>query len=217
MSIDIKLPGRRALIRTALTTGTGVLAGVAALGLGFGPVSGAGAAPTRPAAPTAPPISFSFVPSSPAVKACVPNLRANVTIDPNRQNDVLHITITGAPKDADFALFVLQDAAKPFGVAWYQSDIQTNGQGHGVATVEGEFNDSTFSVSLGGTAATFKPTHQFNLGLWFNNPATPFNLGCEKGATAPIVTPFNSDQHAGIQALNTANFKNKGPLFNEKE
>jgi hypothetical protein len=216
MSIDINLPGRRVLVRTALTIGTGVLAGVAALGLGLGPVSGAGAAQTRPTAPTARAVSFTMVPSSPAIKACVPHLGANVKITPNRQNDVMQVTIHGAPKDADFALFVIQEPAKPFGLSWYQSDIQTNGQGHGTATVEGEFNDSTFSVSLGGTT-TFAPTHQFHLGLWFNNPSTPFKLGCEPGATAPIVTPFSSDQHAGVQALNTANFKNKGPLFNEKE
>ncbi len=55
--------------------------------------------------------------------------------------------------------------------------------------------------------------HQFHLGLWFNNPRTPFNLGCEETAPAPIITPFNGEQHAGIQALNTANFGiNKGPL-----
>jgi hypothetical protein len=41
----------------------------------------------------------------------------------------------------------------------------------------------------------------------------PFNLGCEPGATAPIVTPFNGNQHAGIQVLNTAQFPvDAGPL-----
>jgi hypothetical protein len=57
------------------------------------------------------------------------------------------------------------------------------------------------------------PTHQFHIGLWFNNPRTPFNIGCEPGMTAPVVTPFNGEQHAGIQALNTSQFPvNKGPL-----
>ena len=61
------------------------------------------------------------------------------------------------------------------------------------------------------------PTHQFHLGLWFNSPAKPFNLGCEGTATAPIVTPFNGEQHAGIQILNTSNFPdNKGPLSHVK-
>jgi hypothetical protein len=97
-------------------------------------------------------------------------------------------------------------------VAWYQTDIDTAGTGSGSAIVRGVFSVETFSVSVGGTA-TFAPTHQYHLGLWFNNPKVPFNLGCEPGATAPIVTPFNGEQHAGIQALNTANFPvNAGPL-----
>lgn len=55
--------------------------------------------------------------------------------------------------------------------------------------------------------------HQYHLGLWFNNPKVPFGLGCEPGATAPIVTPFNGNQHAGIQVLNTAQFPvDAGPL-----
>jgi len=67
-------------------------------------------------------------------------------------------------------------------------------------------------VSPGGTT-TFKPTHQFHLGIWFNDPNLPFKLGCEKGKTAPVVTPFNGEQHAGIQVVNTAQFPvNAGPL-----
>jgi hypothetical protein len=100
----------------------------------------------------------------------------------------------------------------PFGVAWYQSDIQTGSFGTGSATVRGVFNVETFSVSLGGTA-TFSPTHQYHLGVWFSDPTVPFKLGCEPGATTPIITPFNGTQHAGIQVVNTAEFPaGAGPL-----
>jgi hypothetical protein len=109
-------------------------------------------------------------------------------------------------------LFVIQLPTKPFGVSWYQTDVRANGSGSGSATVRGVFSKETFSVSPGGTT-TFAPTHQFHLGLWFNNPRTPFRLGCEPGATAPIVTPFNGEQHAGIQVLNTSQFPaHAGPL-----
>ena len=90
----------------------------------------------------------------------------------------------------------------------------TSRSNHGVgrASVRGIFDRETFSVSPGGTT-TFAPTHQFHLGLWFNNPKVPFALGCEPGKPAPVVTPFNGEQHAGIQALNTAQFPvNRGPL-----
>ena len=90
--------------------------------------------------------------------------------------------------------------------------IQANANGFGSATVKGIFDAETFSVSPGGTT-TFAPTHQFHLGVWFNNPNVPFNRGCEPGAPSPIVTPFNGEQHAGIQVVNTSNFPDAaGPL-----
>jgi hypothetical protein len=122
------------------------------------------------------------------------------------------VTIQGMPHNIGFDLFVIQQPAAPFGVSWYQTDIHANGKGTGSATVRGVFDSETFSVSPGGTT-TFAPTHQYHLGLWFNNPKVPFNLGCEPGATMPIVTPFNGNQNAGIQVLNTAQFPvAAGPL-----
>jgi len=116
------------------------------------------------------------------------------------------------PANAGFDLFVIQQPAAPFGVSWYQTDVQANSLGTGSATVRGVFNVETFSVSPGGTT-TFAPTHQYHLGLWFNDPIVPFNLGCEPSATSPIVTPFNGEQDAGIQVLNTSNFPvAAGPL-----
>ena len=52
-------------------------------------------------------------------------------------------------------------------------------------------------------------------GLWFNDPNLPYRLGCEPNGpgTQPIVTPFNGEQHAGIQVLNTSEFPDgAGPL-----
>lgn len=74
-------------------------------------------------------------------------------------------------------------------------------------------NRTIWRAFLVGGTTTFAPTHQYHLGLWFNNPKVPFRLGCEKGTSTPVVTPFNGRQHAGIQVLNTAQFPvNKGPL-----
>ncbi len=116
------------------------------------------------------------------------------------------------PVRAAFDLFVIQMPKKPFGISWYQTGIRTGRTGTGSATVRGLFDSQTFSVSPGGTT-TFAPTHQYHLGLWFNNATTPFLIGCEPTATTPIVTPFNGDHDAGIQVLNTANFPlAKGPL-----
>jgi hypothetical protein len=208
--ISIKQFRRRALTWTAAGLGATALASALAVSLGL---TAASAAPVTASAKTSPSGSFTFalVPS-PGIKACLPHAGGSVTITPGSENDTMQVTISGMPRDAGFDLFVIQQPLKPFGVSWYQTDVNANSQGIGEATVRGVFDVETFSVSPGGTT-TFAPTHQYHLGLWFNDPSVPFNLGCEPGATAPIVTPFNGEQHAGIQALNTSEFPvNAGPL-----
>jgi hypothetical protein len=173
----------------------------------FGTTAGASA---RPA--TAQTFSFGLKPSSPAIAACLPHAGGHVRITTGSLNDTMKVNLHGMPANTGFDLFVIQQPTAPFGVSWYQSDIQTNDNGFGSATVRGIFDAETFSVSPGGTT-TFAPTHQYHLGVWFNDPNVPFNLGCEPGATMPAVTPFNGEQHAGIQVVNTAQFPvAAGPL-----
>jgi len=172
----------------------------------------AGAAAHAPARTAASSFSFALKPSSSAISACLPKAGGHVTITPGTLNDTMTVSLHGMPPNAGFDLFVIQQPTAPFGVAWYQTDIQTGSSGSGSATVRGVFDKETFSVSLGGTA-TFSPTHQYHLGVWFSDPSVPFNLGCEPGATSPTVTPFNGEQNAGIQVVNTAQFPvNAGPL-----
>jgi hypothetical protein len=177
-------------------------AAIAAAGLtaAFGTTAGASA---RPA--TAQTFSFKLQPSSPAIAACLPNAGGHVTITTGKLNDTMKVNLHGMPANTGFDLFVIQQPTAPFGISWYQSDIQTNDNGSGSATVRGIFDAETFSVSPGGTT-TLAPTHQYHLGVWFNNPSVPFNLGWEPGAPSAIVTPVNGEQHAGIQVVNTAQF-----------
>ena len=156
--------------------------------------------------------SFALVPSSAAITSCLPSASGHVTITSGTINDTMTVTVQGLPATKEFDLFVIQQPTAPFGVSWYQTDVHASASGTGSATVRGVFDKETFSVSPGGTT-TFAPTHQYHLGLWFNNPNVPFNLGCEPGTTSPVITPFNGIQHAGIQVLNTANFPAAaGPL-----
>lgn len=198
-------PSRRVLTLIAASASAFGLAGTTALTAG---ASAAGAAVT-----SAPSKAFTFklVPSA-GIAACLPHAGGKVTITPGKQNDTMLVSIHGMPHGAEFDLFVIQQPAKPFGISWYQTDVNADQHGNGTATVRGIFDKETFTVSPD-PAATIAPTHQFHLGLWFNNPRLPFNLGCEAGAPNPIVTPFNGEQHAGIQVLNTAQFPvNAGPL-----
>ena len=58
------------------------------------------------------------------------------------------------------------------------------------------------------TNVKFRPTSQFHVGLWFNSPEDAAAAGCPGN-----VTPFNGEQHAGIQILSTRNFPvDHGPL-----
>ena len=193
-------------------TATGVVAAALSLTASAGAATSAGAAAHAPGRTAASSFSFALKPSSSAISACLPKAGGHVTITPGALNDTMTVNLHGMPANAGFDLFVIQQPTAPFGVSWYQSDIQANSNGFGSATVKGIFDAETFSVSPGGTT-TFSPTHQYHLGVWFNDPNVPFNLGCEPGGITPTVTPFNGEQNAGIQVVNTAQFPvNAGPL-----
>ena len=199
-------PPVRLLSTTRAKVGAVAVAAVTAAAVTTGAAAAAGAA-----TPATTSFSFALVPST-GITACLPHAAGHVTITRGPVNDIMKVSISGMPASTGFDLFVIQQPAKPFGVSWYQTDIQAGSTGTGSATVQGVFNVETFSMSLGGTT-TFAPTHQYHLGLWFNDPNVPFNLGCEPGVTTPVITPFNGAQHAGIQVLNTAEFPvSAGPL-----
>jgi hypothetical protein len=112
-------------------------------------------------------------------------------------------------------------------MAWYQGDIATDQNGNGNGTFIGRFNIETFAVAVGSAPAPVvfsgpfpdasmnpatNPIQMYHLGLWFNSPTDAQIAGCP-GA----VTPFNGEHNAGIQVLNTSNFKDAfGPLRSVK-
>jgi hypothetical protein len=170
-------------------------------------------------------VSFRMVPSA-AVTTCLPKATSSVTISPLGSVENMHVEVRGLPPNTDFDFFVIQVPDKPFGLSWYQGDIETDQQGTGVADFTGRFNIETFIVAPGSDIApvvhnstyTFPdaatnpvtgPVHTFHLGLWFNSPTDAVTAGCP-GA----VTPFNGEHNAGIQVLNTSQFpKDRGPLW----
>jgi hypothetical protein len=133
----------------------------------------------------------------------------------------------GCPRlRAGFDFFETQVPNPPFGLAWYQGDIQTDAHGVGVGDFIGIFSKETFIVAPGTAPAPVVfhnapfpdantnpktgPVHTYHLGLWFGSPASAAHAGC---ANTP--TPFNGTHTAGIQAMSTRNFPDlAGPLFN---
>ena len=143
--ISIRSSVRRILAPAAVKAGAIAAGGAVAAAVGLTTAFGA---PASAATAGADSVSFPLQASSPAIAACLPHASGQVTITPGKLNDTMHITVTGMPANAGFDLFVIQQPTAPFGVAWYQTDVQANALGTGSATVKGVFDVETFSVSL---------------------------------------------------------------------
>jgi hypothetical protein len=170
-------------------------------------------------------VTFKMVVSAGA-KACLPNASATVTIRPQGPVEIMDVTVVDLPPNTEFDFFVIQVPTAPFGVSWYQGDIETDKNGTGHERFIGRFSIETFSVAPapGGAPAPivfdsplfpnatvnppFNPIQMYHLGLWFGSPDAARAAGCPD-----TVTPFNGEHNAGIQVLNTSNFINEhGPL-----
>jgi hypothetical protein len=170
-------------------------------------------------------ISFDLVRSAAAEKAnCLPGAHGQVTITSLGPVERMRVLVQGLPPQTQFDFFVIQLPNTPFGLSWYQGDIDTSSVGEGNQKFIGRFNIETFIVAPGSGAApvvhdqppfpdantnpSTPPVHTFHLGLWFNSPADAVAAGCPG-----TVTPFNGDHTAGIQVLSTRNFPDlEGPL-----
>ena len=167
-------------------------------------------------------IAFEMVRSAASVTAnCVPDARADVSVTSKGSVEVMNVKAEGLPPKTEFDLFVIQVPNAPFGLSWYQGDLETNGAGKANGTFVGRFSIETFIVAPGGgqpaptphptdasTNPATPPVHTFHLGLWFNSGADAAAVGC-----ANVVTPFNGDHTAGPQVLSTQQFgATQGPL-----
>jgi hypothetical protein len=168
------------------------------------------------------PAKFSMVVSAGA-KTCLPKASGTVRVSLAGPVEIMDVTVQGLPPNAEFDFFVTQVPKAPFGVSWYQGDIQTDKNGRGHQQFIGRFSIETFAVAPGSAPATaifngpfpdatlnpsFNPIQMYHLGLWFDSPETAHAAGCPS-----TVTPFNGTHNAGIQVLNTSNFPDDhGPL-----
>jgi hypothetical protein len=170
-------------------------------------------------------IRFPMVRSTAAVNAkCLPHASAVVRVRSLGPVEKMVVRVHGLPPKTEFDLFVIQVPNAPFGLSWYQGDIETDAHGRGTGTFLGRFSIETFIVAPGMAPAPVvhhnppfpdassnpatAPVHTFHLGLWFNSPQDAAAAGCPD-----TVTPFNGDHTAGIQALSTRNFADdRGPL-----
>ena len=157
---------------------------------------------------------------SAVVNDCLQNARANVSIRTVGGNQIMDVTLRNAARNTGFTLFVIQQPNAPFGVSWYQGDLDSDNQGNGSVQVKGIFSEETHAFALESVRApqvdnqdaarnpASDPVHTLQLGLWFADPQEAAAAGC-----SGTVTPFDGDHEAGIQALSTRTFPAlRGPL-----
>jgi hypothetical protein len=173
-------------------------------------------------------IHFDLSRSAAIVKAgCLTEARGKVSVESAGPVEYMRVKVEGLPPNTEFDFFVIQNPNSPFGMSWYQGDIETNAHGVGHGRFIGRFNAETFIVAPGALPAPSVhnnafpdatlnpptgPIHTYHLGLWFNSPADAQKAGCPA-----TVTPFNGDHNAGIQVLNTSSFADlQGPLLQLK-
>ena len=125
-------------------------------------------------------IQFEMVVSKGA-SACLPNAKADVVIQSVGPVEIMTVDATGLPPNTGFDFFVIQVPTAPFGLSWYQGDIQTDGDGRGRQYFIGRFNIETFILAPGVAKApkvfpdnadqnpATPPVQIYHLGLWFNS------------------------------------------------
>jgi hypothetical protein len=169
-----------------------VVSAVGALGA-FGVWSSAGASSDE--------TDFRLDPSSDQLAQCMPKarLKAEVRFTTDRVGfDKLEIQAKRLPPDRSFTVFLLEDAASPFGAAEYIGDFTTNGEGNAKNTFRLIVQEAFSSTLVGGQRVRVDLNR---IGVWFADPADDdFCLG----PNSPV-TPFDGDNAAGVQAFNSRN------------
>lgn len=144
-----------------------------------------------------------LTPSTPQLAACMPGARVKVTVKSTTEAlgfDRFKVHARNLPPKTAFTVFLLETAGPPFGAAEYIGDFTTNKYGN----ANNEFRaivDEAFTSTVVNGQRTRVDLNQ--VGMWFaDQKDDDFCLGPQG---APLVTPFDGDNEAGIQAFNSAN------------
>lgn len=130
---------------------------------------------------------------------------AQVIVQRGTDNDVLILRAQHLKPHLAFDLFTIQNSnlladGQPnpyfsnFGLAWYQSDLQTDSNGNVDIAIKTILLDQIFGFD---PAVGLVPTNTFHVGFWFNNPEDA--AACGFNPAKP--TPFNGQHKAGPNAM----------------
>jgi len=130
---------------------------------------------------------------------------ARITVQRGNLNDVLILHAEHLKPNTGFDMFTVQNSNllsdgtadpnfKNFGLAWYQSDVQSDSRGNAEVTIKTILLDQIFGFD---PVVGLPPTNTFHVGFWFNNPEDA--AACGFDVTHP--TPFNGEHKAGPAAM----------------
>jgi hypothetical protein len=162
--------------------------------------------------------TFKLHPNPPFASCFGSGATAEVTVVRGNLADTLYIKGQNFQPNLGFDLFTTQRTQllpngqvdpnfTNFGLAWYQTDLESDQYGNINATIHTILLDQIFGFDVDTSLA---PTNAFHVGFWFNNPQDA--VACGFDASKP--TPFNGQHLAGPNAMiSVPNAKtNLGPL-----
>jgi len=127
---------------TRAALGSVGLVGLLALSLFLGGLAGTAAAKPKHK------IKFDMVRSAAATNGnCLASASGQVKVTSLGPVEEMDVEVSGLPPNTEFDFFVIQLPNAPFGLAWYQGDIETDDEGEGHQTFRGRFNIETFIVA----------------------------------------------------------------------
>lgn len=184
-----------------------LLGAATAAGAGGGVAGAAGGGPhhAKPyPGPAKPAITdLRLTPSTPQLAACMPGARVKVTVKSTTEElgfDKFSVRARHLAPDRAYTVFLLETAGAPFGAAEYIGDFETNGHGN----ARNQFNlivDEAFASTV--VNGQRQRVDLNRVGMWFADPADDDFCPATPGTN--IVTPFDGDNEAGVQAFNSAN------------
>lgn len=127
-----------------------------------------------------------FIPCMQAYPNVTPTVR--VIVRRGDLNDLMIVNMNGFKRGLKFDLFTVQRNAAPFGLAWYQTDLEANSS----TTIKTILVDQIFGFD---PDVNLPPTKTFHVGFWFNNPEDA------KACGFTGFTPFNGENKAGPLAF----------------
>jgi hypothetical protein len=168
-------------------------------------VSNVAASPSLVASKT-----FKLFPNKPFLNCLQPTgvtASAKMTVTRGNQNDNGTLTLTGFKPNLGFDMFTVQNSNQTatggpvsgftnFGMAWYQSDVETDSSGNATVKIKTILLDQIFGFD---PAVALAPTQTLHVGFWFDSvqEAQPCS------ATTLVPTPFNGEHTAGPVAFIT--------------